>query len=239
MNKKTVSLNIAVFSSLVSPLSHANAFLVGIAGGSAAGKSTLVNDIVFYLKAEAAPLSVCSLSVDQYYHPTYVSEKDLMTEPKGLSGMVNWDHPASFDLKLLGQQLEILKLSTQKVNAPQYDRVLKARSESTIEVGPCDIVVVEGIHAFHPDIQEVYDFKIFVQLDKEITLERRLVRDEKTRNTPRALILLVWERMVRLVYDQFVGPSRNYADLIISGGLTKTERNKIAQDILRLIIEEN
>ncbi len=201
---------------LVKPL------LIGIAGGTGSGKSTITRR----LAAALAETPVAFVALDSYY-------LDLGDMPMDERNRRNFDHPDAFDLPLLLQHLEALAAG-QSIESPVYDFRRHARASTTETVRPSDVVVVDGILALHdPRIRALFGLKVFVDADADLRLARRIRRDIVERGRTVEDVLEQYETTVRPMHERFVEPTRAYADLIVPrGGF-----NDIAVDVLLAFVE--
>lgn len=184
-----------------------NPYIVGIAGGSGSGKSTVARNLAQALRAE----SVAFIDMDAYY----VNFAHLSLDERR---KVNWDHPDAFDWPLLLSQLELLA-SGQPIEKPVYDFVTHARSPNTVTVPPTRVVVVDGILLFtDARIRDLCDVKIFVDADADVRLIRRLRRDTTKRGRPLDEIIEQYLTTVQPMHLEFVEPTKRYADVIIPRG---------------------
>ena len=181
--------------------------IIGIAGGSGSGKSTVARNVAKALQAE----SVAFIDMDAYYH-------NFAHLPLPERRRINWDHPDAFDWELLFAQL--VRLSNgESIDKPVYDFVTHARSERTLVVPPASVVVIDGILLFSDArIRELCDVKVFVDADADIRLIRRIRRDMSKRGRPLDEILDQYVTTVQPMHLQFVEPSKRYADIIVPRG---------------------
>lgn len=181
--------------------------IIGIAGGSGSGKSTVASRIADGL-GEA---HVAFLDMDAYYR----DRADLSLEERRL---VNWDHPDAFDIDLLARQLATLARG-EAVEKPTYDFITHRRATDTVRVEPADVVVIDGILLLVDErLRDLCDVKVFVDTDADIRLIRRIRRDMLVRGRPLDEILDQYLTTVQPMHLQFVEPSKRYADLIIPRG---------------------
>ncbi|HUF27974.1 MAG TPA: uridine kinase [Gemmatimonadaceae bacterium] len=182
-------------------------FIVGIAGGSGSGKSTVARHV-----AQALPASsVTFIDMDAYY-------RDFAHLPLEERRRVNWDHPEAFDFALLAQQLEELR-NGDSVDKPVYDYVTHTRKPVTEPVMPADVIVIDGILLFvDPGVRELCDVKVFVDTEADIRLIRRIRRDMSARGRPLGEILDQYLSTVQPMHFQFVEPSKRWADIILPQG---------------------
>lgn len=181
--------------------------IVGIAGGSGSGKSTVAREIARGIGAG----SVAVLDMDAYY-------RDLSHLTDEERREVNWDHPDSLDLDVLAGDLERLSRG-EPIDKPRYDFVSHRRREHADRVDPCSVIVAEGILLFvDRRVREACDIKVFVDADADLRLIRRLQRDMLERGRPFDEILRQYLTTVRPMHLEFVEPSKRYADVIIPQG---------------------
>jgi len=181
--------------------------VIGIAGGSGSGKSTVARRVAESLGAA----SVAFLDMDAYY----INFAHLPMEERR---KVNWDHPEAFDWDLLLEQLDALRAG-QSVQKPVYDFMTHVRSDRTERIPPADVIVIDGILLFADErVRERCDVKVFVDADADIRLLRRIRRDLAERDRPVEEILDQYQDTVQPMHLQFVEPSKRYADVIVPRG---------------------
>ncbi|QIA26212.1 uridine kinase [Thermaerobacter sp. PB12/4term] len=190
--------------------------VIGIAGGTGSGKSTLVRRIVEHL-----PGRVAVLPQDAYY----LDRRDLPFEERA---RLNYDHPLAFDTPLLIRHLQELRRG-RPIRRPVYDFTQHLRDRRTVRVEPRDVIVVEGILVLADEtLRSLMDIKIFVDTDADVRILRRLVRDIEKRGRTMESVISQYLETVKPMHEQFVEPSKRYADLIIpEGGF-----NRVAVDVL-------
>ncbi len=182
-------------------------FVLGIAGGSGSGKSTVVARV----EAIVGPGRLALLPMDNYY-------KDLGHLPLAERAKTNYDHPDAFDLDLLVRHLDDL-LAGKPVAMPQYSFVEHARLPKTKRVEPAPVIVVEGILALYdPRLRERMDLKVYVDADPDVRFIRRLRRDIAERGRTVDSVIEQYLSSVRPMHLAFVEPTKRYADLIVPGG---------------------
>jgi len=194
--------------------------LVGVAGGSASGKTTLCNRII----SELSFRNCSVLSLDSFYKGGIPPEK---------VASYNFDHPDSLDFDLC---YEVLKKLVQKKDAeiPVYSFVTHSRAEQWEKIKPCDIILFEGILALHdPRIVELMNLKIFVQCDDDIRLYRRLLRDVKERGRDVEGILYQYNTFVKPSFNDFIKPSMKNANIIVPGNSDNAVAINLIVDNLR------
>ncbi|MEO6878580.1 MAG: uridine kinase [Gemmatimonadaceae bacterium] len=182
-------------------------FIIGIAGGSGSGKSTVARNVARALHTE----SVAFIDMDAYY-------LNFAHLPIDERRAINWDHPDAFDWDLLVSQLASLSAGAS-IEKPVYDFVTHTRSDRFVVVPPADVVVIDGILLFtDPRVRDLCDVKMFVDADSDIRLMRRIRRDMVKRGRPLDEILDQYVKTVQPMHLQFVEPSKRYADVIIPRG---------------------
>ena len=178
--------------------------LIVIAGGSASGKTTVVNKIINELNSK----NVTVIKHDDYY-------KDLSHLPIEERAKVNFDHPHSLDSDLFVSQLKTL-LDGKSIEKPTYDFVCHNRSKITETINPTKVIVTEGILVLEDErVRDLADIKIFVESDDDIRFIRRLVRDTKERGRSIESVINQYLNTVKPMYNAFVKPTKRYADIII------------------------
>jgi uridine kinase len=181
--------------------------VIGIAGGSGSGKTTVANVVMQRVGAE----NIAYLPHDAYY-------KELGHLPPNQRAQINFDHPDSLENELMIQHIQALR-EYQPVALPVYDFSSDSRTDKTIEVKPQRIIIVEGILIFAvPDLRRMFDLKIFVDTDPDIRLIRRLQRDISERGRSTESVINQYLSTVRPMHLEFVEPSKRYADVIIPEG---------------------
>lgn len=191
--------------------------LIIIAGGSASGKSTVVDKIIKGLKS----VEVTVIRNDDYYK----DQTHLTPEQRVLT---NYDHPQSLDNDLLLSHLESL-LQGQPINKPIYDFVTHNRSKETEIINPTKVIILEGILVLQdPRIRNLGDIKVFVESDDDIRFIRRLKRDIEERGRTIDSVISQYLTTVKPMYYQFVKPSKRHADIIIPND----SKHDVAVDIL-------
>lgn len=192
--------------------------IIGIAGGSASGKTSIAKILK---KRFEDTQSVYIITMDDYY-------KDQSEIPFEERLKVNYDHPFAFDIDLLIEDLQDLK-NKKSIDKPVYDFIHHTRSEETEIVHPANVLVVEGLMALeNKELRELLDIKVFVDTDEDIRFIRRLIRDVNKRGRTMDNVIEQYLTTVRLMHEQFVEPSKRYADIIIPEGA----HNVVAIDLL-------
>ena len=198
--------------------------VIGIAGGSGSGKTTVVKAITNRIKHE----KVVVIPQDSYYKDS----SDLTDEEKRAH---NFDHPDSIDWELLCEQLADLKAG-KTIHQPVYSYISCTRSKTeTVTVEPADVIIIEGILIFNcQELRDQMDIKIFVDADDDDRLMRVMARDISERGKDVHWVIERYTRTVKPMYLQFIEPSKRYADIIIPQG----GHNKVAIDIISTAIEK-
>ncbi|MGL4424410.1 MAG: uridine kinase [Gemmataceae bacterium] len=179
-------------------------FILGIAGGSGSGKSTIVDQL---LELPDAP-PVAHLPHDAYYHT-----RSLM--PTTVRDTENWDHPDALDNDLFVEHLQQLKAG-HPVERPVYDFSKHARASATIRVAAGPVLVVEGILVFAlPAIRELMDLKVYIDTPADLRILRRLQRDVNERGRTVDSVVQQYHGTVRPMHDRFVEPSKRFADVVV------------------------
>ncbi|GAB4539860.1 MAG: uridine kinase [Anaerolineales bacterium] len=188
-------------------MQRATPLVIGIAGGSGSGKTTVVQEILNRVGAER----IAFLQHDSYY-------KDLNGLPPAMRRNVNFDHPDSLDTELLIRHVEALR-QFQPVEVPIYNFATDTRTDKTFTVFPHSVILVEGILIFtEPQLRKLFDVKIFVDTDADLRFIRRLHRDLTERGRSAESVIKQYQDTVRPMHLEFVEPSKRYADVIIPEG---------------------
>ena len=186
--------------------------IIGIAGGSGSGKTTVVKQIAKALPPHCAAV----VPLDSYYNDT----TNLTPEERAA---INFDHPDAFDWKLLTEQTKKLK-SGEAIEQPTYSYIESNRLKATVHVEPKPVIIIEGIMALHyKKLRDMMDLKIFVDTDPDVRLIRNIRRDVVERGRTVEMVLDHYENAVKPMHEQFIEPTKKFADIIIpSGGENKT-----------------
>jgi len=196
--------------------------VLGVAGGSGSGKTSVVDRIIDQVGAER----VAVLRHDRYYH-------DLSHLPMEERMLVNVDHPSAFDDELFVRHVEAL-VRGEAVDSPRYDYASFTRSPGTDLVEPRPVVLVEGILLFaSPTIRELVDVKVYVDADADLRLLRRIRRDVVQRGRTVESVLDQYERSVQPMHLEFVEPSKRWADVIVPRGV----ENVVGVDLVTSRVE--
>jgi uridine kinase len=197
--------------------------IIGIAGGTGSGKTTVVQQIIDQLPKD----EVCVISQDSYYKDTsHLSYEDRVA--------INFDHPNSIDFDLLVTHLDSLRKG-DSFEQPVYSFVEHNRTDETITTHPKKVVIVEGILILtHPEIREKFDIKVYVHADSDERLIRRLKRDMAERGRDLNEVLDRYQTTLKPMHQQFIEPTKEFADIIIP-----TNRyNTVGVDLIRSIIHQ-
>jgi uridine kinase len=191
--------------------------ILGVAGGSGSGKTTVVSQIIRAME----PVPVSLLHHDSYYrdHP------DLSDQDRG---RLNYDHPDVLETPLLAGHLREL-LAGQAVEEPVYDFTTHSRTDETRRIEPNPVVIVDGILILaEPDLRELMDIRVYVETDSDLRFIRRLLRDTQERGRSVDSVIRQYQETVRPMHLEFVEPSRRHADVIVPFG----RENRVAISML-------
>ena len=196
-------------------------YIIGIAGGTGSGKTTVVRKIL-----EALPCNeVALIPQDSYYNDTSLLSMEERRQ-------INFDHPDAFDWPLLIQQVEDLRQG-KAIEQPTYSFLISNRLEETVHVGPCEVIVIEGIMAlWNPRLRNLMDLKIFVDADPDERLIRVMRRDTEERGRTPQMVIDRYLQVLKPMHQEFIEPTKRFADLIIPQG----GENQQAIDIMRTYI---
>lgn len=187
--------------------STCNPIVIGIAGGTGSGKTTIANVILNRVGTE----NIAFIPQDAYY-------KDLNELSRAQRDVINFDHPESLDSDLLVEHVQTLQ-RCEPVEIPKYDFTTHSRTSETTHIEPQAVILVEGILVFaERALCELFNVKIFVDTPPDIRFIRRLMRDIEERGRSVESVILQYETTVRPMHLEFVEPSKRYADVIIPEG---------------------
>lgn len=190
--------------------------VIGIAGGTGSGKTTLTEKLKERFASDVSVL----------YHDNYYKKYVGMTYEE--RSQLNYDHPDAFDNDLIVRDLLSLR-EGKAIQCPVYDYTIHNRSDKTLEVKPTRVIIVEGILIFaEPALRELMDIKIFVDTDADVRILRRVLRDVKERERTLDSVVSQYLNTVKPMHEAFVEPSKKYADIIVPQG----GRNQVALDML-------
>lgn len=198
-------------------------FVIGIAGGTGSGKTTFTNTLVERFRE----------NVTVIHHDNYYNVLDHLSYEERCK--VNYDHPDSFDTKLMIEHIKKLR-SGESVEEPVYDYTVHNRDKTkTITLEPSDVLIIDGILILeNKELCELMDMKIFVDTDADVRLGRRILRDINERGRSIESVLTQYEATVKPMHEKYVEPSKKNADIIILEG----GRNKAAIDLFSGYIRE-
>lgn len=197
--------------------------IIGIAGGTGCGKTTVVNQIL----NELPQGEVGILSQDSYYKNTSHLSFDERVK-------INFDHPRSIDFELLTAHLQELKMGNP-IHQPVYSFVEHNRTAKTVLTQPRKVMIVEGILVLsNPELRDMFDIKVFVHADTDERLIRRLKRDISERGRDLDEVLNRYQTTLKPMHNQFIEPMKEFADIIIPNN----KYNTVAVDIVRTIITQ-
>ena len=191
--------------------------VIGVAGGSGSGKTSVTKAIFDHFTEK----SILMLEQDYYY-------KDQTDVPMEERLQTNYDHPLAFDNDLLIEHIQHL-LNYDTVNKPVYDYTIHTRSSQVIEVEPKDVIIVEGILVLEDErLRNLMDIKLYVDTDADLRIIRRMLRDIKERGRTIDSVIEQYVTVVRPMHNQFIEPTKRYADIIIPEG----GQNHVAIDLM-------
>ncbi len=201
--------------------------VIGIAGGTASGKTTLMKNLINEFGGQVTVLS----------HDNYYKRHDDM--PYEERCMLNYDEPAAFDTSLMVYHLDQLRHG-YSIECPVYDFTVHNRSDETIRLVPHKVIIVEGILIFeNEELRNLMDIKIFVDTDADIRLCRRIKRDVNKRGRSLESVLTQYQQTVKPMHERYVEPSKKYADLVVpEGGKNLVALNMITGHIQHYLDEE-
>lgn len=198
--------------------------VIGIAGGTGSGKTTVVNKILQQLNVEGVNV----LSQDNYYHD---NPNLTLAEREAL----NYDHPKSIDFELLTQHVKMLK-NNEPIEQPVYSFVTHSRTGDHVLVEPKNVLIVEGILVLtNKELLKEYDLKVFVHTDSDERLIRRIRRDTQERGRDLQEVLHRYQTTLKPMHQEFIEPSKNEADLIVPN----MKNNTVAIDFLTTVINNS
>ena len=198
--------------------------IIGIAGGTGSGKTTVVKKIVEKLGKDEVVL----LPMDSYYN-------DLSDIPLEKRFNMNFDHPNAFDWELLREHIALLK-EGKCIEQPTYSYLECNRLPETIHIEPKEVIIFEGIMSLYDkEIRDMMDLKIFVDADPDVRLIRNVERDVVSRGRTYQNVMERYVRILKPMHEQFIEPTKRYADLIVPQG----GKNKMAIKILTMFIEKH
>lgn len=193
-----------------------NFLVIGIAGGTGSGKTTLMKNIIENFQDEVTVLS----------HDNYYKRHDELTYEQRCG--LNYDEPAALETDLMARHLDMLRQG-QAIDCPVYDFTTHNRSEETIHIVPKKVIIVEGILIFeNKPLRDLMDIRIFVDTDDDIRLCRRIKRDVTKRGRTLESVLQQYQDTVKPMHEQYVEPSKRFADIVVPEG----GKNWVALDMI-------
>ena len=190
--------------------------IIGIAGGTGSGKTTLTERLKAEFQGDVSVL---------YHDNYYKSHSDMTYEERA---KLNYDHPDAFETERRIADLQALRRG-EAVECPVYDYTVHDRSPQTLVVQPTKVILVEGILIFaEPELRALMDIKIFVDTDADVRILRRIMRDVKKRGRSLDSVVQQYLTTVKPMHEQFVEPSKRYADIIVPEG----GKNAVAMDMI-------
>ena len=194
-----------------------NVLVIGIAGGTGSGKTTLMNNLVKHFGNEVTVMS----------HDNYYKRHDEMSFEERCQ--INYDEPAAFDTSLMAYHLECLRRG-ESVECPVYDYTIHNRSNETVYLSPKPVIIVEGIMIFENEpLRNMMDIRIFVDTDADVRLCRRIKRDVTKRGRTVESVLEQYQATVKTMHEKYVEPSKKYANIVVPEG----GKNRVALDMIQ------
>ena len=204
-----------------------NILMIGIAGGTGSGKTTLMKNLV-----ERFGDVVTVVSHDNYYK----RHDDMTYEERCL---INYDEPDAFENDLMAAHLDALRRG-ESVECPVYDYTVHNRSDETVTIVPKRVIIIEGILIFADEaLRDLMDIKIFVDTDADIRLCRRIKRDVNKRGRTLESVLTQYQQTVKPMHEKYVEPSKKYADIVVPEGGKNLVALAMIQGHIRRFLEES
>ncbi|WP_411359999.1 uridine kinase [Pseudidiomarina sp. YC-516-91] len=201
--------------------------IIAIAGASASGKSLFASTVYQELVAELGGNGIAIINEDAYYR----DQSHLTFEQRQLT---NYDHPSAFEHELLVQHLKQLS-SGEAIAMPQYNYKTHTRTDESIHVQPGKVIMVEGILLLHdPQLRKLFDISVFMDTPLDVCLLRRMLRDVEERGRTIQSVAEQYEETVRPAFFEFILPSKQFADLVVTRG----GQNEIAIDLIKSKIRQ-
>ena len=201
--------------------------IILIGGGSASGKTYVLNKVLEQIPED----KIAHISLDDYY-------KDFSHLPFEERCKINWDHPKSFDWKLMVGQINDLK-NGKPIEKPIYDFTIHGRSGKTEIVEPKDLIIIEGIMALvNKDLRALGDLKVYINASRERRLVRRIERDQRERGRTYESIIEQYFSTVLPMYEEIIAPSQYYADIIINNDGYANKSIDILVSVLEMMLED-
>ena len=190
--------------------------VIGIAGGTGSGKTTLMKNLITEFSGAVTVLS----------HDNYYKRHDELTYEERTK--LNYDEPAALETDLMARHLDILR-NGEAIDCPVYDFTVHNRSDETIRITPEKVIIVEGILIFeNKELRDLMDVKIFVDTDADVRLCRRIKRDVRDRGRSLESVIEQYQTTVKPMHEQYVEPSKKFADIIVPEG----GKNLVALDMI-------
>ena len=193
-----------------------NILVIGIAGGTGSGKSTLMDNLVKQFEGNVTVLS----------HDNYYRRRDELTYEQRTR--INYDEPAALETDLMAYHLDLLRQGSP-IDCPVYDFTQHNRSDKTVRIVPKNVIIVEGILIFENEpLRELMDVRIFVDTDADVRLCRRILRDVQERGRTLESVLDQYQTTVKPMHEKYVEPSKRFAHIVVPEG----GRNTVALDMV-------
>ena len=190
--------------------------VIGIAGGTGSGKTTLMDNLITRFQGDVTVLS----------HDNYYKRHDELTYEQ--RSKLNYDEPDALETDLMAKHLELLR-SGKAIDCPVYDFTVYNRSDKTICIEPRQVIIVEGILIFeNQELRDLMDIRIFVDTDADVRLCRRIKRDVEDRGRSLDSVLTQYQETVKPMHERYVEPSKKYANLVVPEG----GKNLVALDMI-------
>ena len=200
-----------------------NILVIGIAGGTGSGKTTLMKNLISRFGDVVTVLS----------HDNYYRRRDELTYEERCR--INYDEPAALETDLMARHLNSLR-NGQAIDCPVYDFTQHNRSSETVRIVPKKVIIVEGILIFEDEpLRNLMDIRIFVDTDADVRLCRRIKRDVNKRGRTLESVLLQYQQTVKPMHEKYVEPSKKYADIVVPEG----GKNLVALDMIMLRIQKH
>ena len=200
-----------------------NILVLGIAGGTGSGKTTLMDNIIHRFGDVVTVLS----------HDNYYRRRDELTYEQRC--LINYDEPAALETDLMAVHLDELRRGNP-IDCPVYDFTQHNRSNETVQIAPKNVIIVEGILIFeNKPLRDLMDIKIFVDTDADVRLCRRIKRDVNKRGRTLESVLTQYQNTVKPMHEKYVEPSKKYADIVVPEG----GKNAVALDMIMGRIERH
>lgn len=201
--------------------------IIGIAGGTGSGKTTVVRKIVESLPEN----SVAVIPQDSYYN-------DQSHLPLEVRKLTNFDHPSAFEWSLLARHIDELRKGNA-VEQPTYSYITCTRLQETVHVEPKDVIIVEGIMALYDkSLRDLMDLKIFVEASADERLLRVIERDTAERGHPLEMLITKYRNVLKPMHDEFVEPTKQYADIIIPNGGDNSPAIEMMRAYIQGVVKE-